>query len=157
MSNRRYLIAILLFLAPGAYSDRGQIEIGDWLFVGAQIVGCGTKQRFVEVGKVSESGTVTFFENVAIIAEGKTAAEVAMALTDEVEQRQRSRPKTIQVRRIRNTNAELATRLMLKVWHERNRDCQSEPSHEGFQDWQYEGTIARQPPHTKPLHVAYHV
>jgi hypothetical protein len=66
----------LLFFPPFSIADSGAISPGDHLFIKAQVIKCGQERYFVEEGKVTEDGTVKFFQDFEFETHGKTLEEL---------------------------------------------------------------------------------
>lgn len=118
------MISVILptFLWAEAVSDRFTTD--DYLFVKAQIIGCGPQKRFVEVGQVLDTGKVTLFENIVIETEGKTTSEIKDQLVGFLEERTGHRSKTIEIMRVRAEDTETSTVLMMQIYNERSRGCE---------------------------------
>ncbi|MCP3907507.1 MAG: hypothetical protein GY712_05765 [Oceanicoccus sp.] len=121
------------FLLAADVSDR--FETNDYIFVKAQIIGCGPQVRIVEAGQVMDTGQVSLFENIVLDAQGKTPAEVLNQLVDSLEQRVGRRSETIEIMRVLGEDSKMATFLMMGIHVERSRDCELESSPDNLLDW----------------------
>ena len=62
-----FLVIALFLSLPIALADSNEVVSGDYLFVRAQVVGCGSRIRIVEYGQVTESGEVTLFGDIYLM------------------------------------------------------------------------------------------
>ena len=120
------LATFLLVLPMFATADI--FSIGDYMFVKAQIIGCDSKLRFVEVGQVSDTGQVTLFGDIQLETSGKTKSEITIQLVDLLEQRTGHRSKTVEVMRVSSDDSKTAAQLMMIIHSERSRGCAEKPT-----------------------------
>jgi len=122
---------------------------GDYMFIKAQVIGCDSKLRFVEVGQVSDTGQVTLFDDIQLETSGKTKSEITVQLVDLLEQRTGHRSKTVEVRRVSSDDSKTAAQLMMMVHSERSRGCAEKPAPDDrlrLKEW---FRIANGPSHNK--------
>jgi len=147
--KRWILIFTTLPVVLLAVASSGSFTTGDYLFVKAQIIGCGSQIRFVEVGQVTDSGQVTLFEDIVLETEGKTTPEIVSQLIDSLEQRTGHRSKTIKITRVSAEDPKTATNLMMLIHSERSHKCELELPPAEFPDWLGEFQIAHMSSHNK--------
>ena len=111
----------LLVCARMSLADSERIRVGDYLFVRAQVVGCGPKIRTVEVGEASDSGEVTFFSDLILKAENRTVEELTKEFVAVWEKKTGQQSKTIRIRR--EPDPKSATLKMLVLYQERKHRC----------------------------------
>jgi hypothetical protein len=122
-----------IVLANDLYAASDRIQVGDYLFIHAQVIGCNSKDRAVEVGSVKESGEVTFFNDITLNVENKTVEEITEAFITSWELKTGQQSKTIQVRR--ESDPRSATLKMLVLYQDRKHGCGSAPRDFDLPDW----------------------
>ena len=140
------ILPVLLLAA----SKSDSFTNGDYLFVKAQLIGCGSQVRFVEVGQVTESGQVTLFNDIQLKVEGRTPSEITAELVDILEQRTGHKSKTIKIMRVPAEDPKKAAILMMLIHSERSRNCEP-PNQNDVPDWLGEFQIAHRSSHNKTL------
>ena len=143
------LIVLTLSVFQLAVADFERFISGDYLFVKAQVIGCGSQLRFVETGQVTDSGQVTLFNDIQLEVDGKTTSEVATQLVDALEQRTGHRSKTIKIIRVPVEDSKKAASWMMRVHAERSQNCELKNHPQDFPDWLGEFQIAHASPHNK--------
>lgn len=136
------MFLITLPLMQLAAADASVFARGDYVFVKAQLIGCGSTARYVEAGQTGDGGYVTLFNDIAIAAEGNTAIEIGTRLADLLELKTGHRPKTIEIVRVPADDAKKAALLMMLIHDERSRDCEVEKQRQNVPDWIGEFQIA---------------
>jgi hypothetical protein len=87
--------------------------------------------RNVEVGKVEDSGHVTFFEDISVEAKGQTAQQIAQRVSEAVEKKSGRRPTSMGVVRVPANDPLRATHMMVQIYQLRKKGCQGDgPPHE---------------------------
>ncbi len=147
--KRWILIFATLPVVLLAVANADSFTTGDYLFVKAQIVGCGSQVRFVEVGQVMDSGQVTLFKDIVLETEGKTTPEIATQLIDSLEQRTGHRSKTIEITRVSVEDPKTATYLMMRIHSERSHKCELKLPPGELPDWLGEFQMAHMSSHNK--------
>ena len=134
---------LLILCSTVLVADENTFATDDYVFVRAQVIGCGKQIRLVEVGRVDEQGLVTLFGDIVLDVSTATTAKAADLLTDAWEQRTGHRPETIGIQRVPGEDSKTATRLMMLIYSERKR-CERNPGPDPNErlDWQFEGQIA---------------
>jgi hypothetical protein len=122
------LILLTLPIVQLATADSDGFTAGDYLFVKAQIIGCDSKLRYVEVGQVSDTGQVTLFDDIQIETSGRTKSEIVVHLVDLLEERTGHRSKTIEVMRVSSEDSKTAAQLMMIIHSERSQGCEEKPT-----------------------------
>jgi hypothetical protein len=120
-------LATLLFVQP-VLADADIFSTGDYVFVKAQIIGCDSKLRFVEVGQILDTGQVTLFDDIQLETSGKTTSEITVQLVGLLEQRTGHRSKTIEIMRVSSEDSKTAAQLMMIIHSERSRGCTEKPT-----------------------------
>lgn len=115
--------ATLLIFGHVCAADGNRISAGDYLFVHAQVIGCGTGVRTIDAGQVNEGGTLTLLGDIELEAEDKTVDEVTADLVNAWQARTGQQSKTIQLIKIPAADAETATMLLLQLYQDRKQGC----------------------------------
>jgi hypothetical protein len=124
----------------GITSSRS-ISAGDSIFIQAQVVGC-RKIRAVEVGDVTESGTVTVFEDITLEVLGLTSDAVVRLLTDAFAEKAGYTPTSFKVVAVPESDHKAKTLMMMELYQLRSSGC----GIRSRQDWQQpidEGELGR--------------
>jgi hypothetical protein len=138
-------------------ADSEPVSRGDWLFIQARVIGCGESLLNVEVGKVGDSGEVTFFEEISIQVKGKSTAEIGHLVADEVEKASGRRPTSIRIVRIPKDDPKSAALKMMEMWHHRRDGCpgpvqQKEIPAPEIPEWLYDLHLIALSSHNKSPH-----
>jgi hypothetical protein len=113
-----------VFLFADTNTDR--FKAGDYLFVRAQVIECGSTPLFVEGSQVMSNGQVTLFSEILLEANGKSTSEVASELLSLLEQRTGFRSRSIKVMRVPAEDTKKSAEIMYLVLRDRSRDCRSD-------------------------------
>ena len=147
------VVALFLFL-PIALADSNEVVSGDYLFVRAQVVGCGPTIRIIEYGQVKESGDVTLFGDISLDVKGKVTGEIAAQLVDALEQRNGYRSKTIKIDKIPETDAKKQTIWLMILYQERKHKCKpTRRPPEIYPEWRFDYRMAQDASHNKSLNT----
>ena len=117
--THNFLAVLILIFAGQCFAQEDLIKAGDYLFVEAQLVECGDKSHIVEVGDVSESEEVTFFEEFSFSTQKRTAETLTVELAEAWNKRTGQNSKSIRVRRV--SDPRTATYLMLVLLEQREK------------------------------------
>lgn len=108
---RHVTIFILFALTP--FSTQGAIEIGNYLFLYGQLVGCGDTIYLVDYAEIPENGEVEFFEGFEITVINLSEEEIVSRLVKKIEEETGHTPETLFIRVVSAAEQELiATELM---------------------------------------------
>ena len=133
----RTAIFFLMLIPMTSFAEIDSISPGDWLFVQARVIGCGEEIRDVEVGKVDQSGNVTFFREVSLKVVGEPLSKIASQITDAVERLTGHRPTTVKVIRIAEDNPKVAALNMLQIFRLRDSGCSHEVPPTETPEWMH--------------------
>ena len=147
----RITIICLVFYSLVCFAEPDPISPGDWLFIQARVIGCGGSIRDVEVGKVEESGKVTFFSEVSLQAVDQPLQAIAQQVTDAVEELSGHRPTTIRVIKVPRDDPGLATLKMMELYRLKDRGCKNRIPPTEIPDWLYDLQFIASTSHNKSL------
>lgn len=144
-----YLLATLMWSFSVSAVEAPKIEIGDYLFIRAHVVGCEPGLKWVEFGEVANDGDVTFFDDINISADGKHIHVVADALVDALEQKQGYRPKTVEVVRFPKSDMKSIAFLLTVFTKQGSIQCPPRKDIDENPIWNFDSEIAKGVPHNK--------
>lgn len=113
---------LLVFSTWILATERAEIiMVGDYLFVHAEVIGCNSEIRIVEVGEVLDSGEVTLFEEITLNAKNRSLEDVTKEFVAIWNEKFGQQSKTIQMSR--ETDSESAAVKMLMLYQLRESGC----------------------------------
>lgn len=104
-----------LILVLGFSPASGAIEQGDYLFLFAQIVDCGTDSHVVDYAKVSLNGQATFMNGVTLTVTGKGKKKIAEKLAVEIAKKSGHKPDSLYVKTVPGANVSQVAMMLLQL------------------------------------------
>lgn len=105
-------LALLAILALVPALAHAEIKPGGYLFLYAQIIGCGDTTFVVDYAEVPDDGEVAFLEGFEIRVTGRSEDEIASTLASMIGKETGHAPKTLSVRVVPSSDVqEIAAEL----------------------------------------------
>ena len=100
------------------------IHSGDFIFLKARVIGCDSVKRTIDYSQVSETGEVEFLDSLRLGTAGETPATIREKVADEIGERQKQRPQSIEIELVDATDTRTLVHRLRELVRFRQHGCE---------------------------------
>jgi hypothetical protein len=108
-------VKALILLGIISFPVHGAVESGSYVFLYAQLLGCGDKRYVVDYAEVPENGIITVLDGIEISVLGSPKVEIEKDLAEQVGEKTGRTPKTLSVELVPATDSKRIANELMKL------------------------------------------